>query len=112
MRAYTSGTALANFLDLPLVMLLRLSYLSDWDQLFHLSNANPLEGVVLTLSPLETSDTVLVTGLAETIPDLLLKWILMDYLKERDSVKSVTRLSCTHALVVFTSHQSEYVHNL
>ena len=72
-----------------------------------MSRTNPLEGVVLALSALEPSDTVLVSGLNDTTPDVLVKLMLADYIQQRDSVKSVKRISPTHALVIFKSPNSE-----
>ncbi len=74
-----------------------------------MSKTNTLEGIVLDLSPLEPSDTILVSGLNETTPNVLLKFILTDCIKENDSVKSVTRLSHSQALVLFTSYISMYI---
>ncbi len=72
-----------------------------------MSRTNPLEGVVLALSALEPSDTVLVSGLNDTTPDVLVKLMLADYIQQHDSVKSVKRISPTHALVIFKSPNSE-----
>ena len=78
----------------------------DW--LIQLSRTTPLEpGVVLALSALEPSDTVLVSGLNDTTPDVLVKLMLADYIKQHDSVESVKRISPTHALVIFKSPDSE-----
>ena len=78
------------------------------DRLLQLSRTTPFdEGVVLALSALEPSDTALVSGLNHTTPDLLVKFMLADYIKERDSVESVKRISPTHALVIFKSPDSE-----
>ncbi len=79
---------------------------AGWEKLLQLSKNNPLDNVVLTMSPLEPSDTILVTGLTASTLDVILKLILEDYIKQRDSVKSVTRLSPTQALVSFKSQQS------
>ncbi len=81
--------------------------LAGMDRLLQLSRTTPLEGVVLALSALEPSDTVLVSGLNDTTPDVLVKFMLADYIKERDSVESVKRISPTHALVIFKSPDSE-----
>ncbi len=83
-------------------------FTADWEKLLQLSKTKPLEGVVLTLSPLEPSDTILVTGLEKTTPDLLLRYIIVNFLDEDDSVTSVMRLSPTQALVSFKSQQSTF----
>lgn len=65
--------------------------------------------MVLPLSPLEPSETILVTGLNDMASDILLKLVLADCINEKDPVKSVTRLSPTRALVSFKIQQSMFL---
>ncbi len=82
---------------------------TDWEHILQLSNSSPLEDVELKVSPLEPSDTILVTGLNDTVSDILLKLILANCIKEKDSVKSMTRLSPTRAFVSFKTQQSMFL---